>query len=176
MTIWFDSDGVLCNLTKHISEVEGYECPLHWYLNYTKATGDPSFNTVIRKHVANDLFYNCPPMDNYEKIKVLIQGLKNRGYSCKVLTSVLDYDYSDLVAEQKHRWFKKHFSNVFDEVVTVKGSKEKINYIKDGDILIDDYVKTKKQFEDSNKSNQFILYTNFDKLVYDLDKLDIFNK
>ncbi len=164
VTIYIDLDGVMVDLAKGLSLLEGYDDPVLWFMHSQEAHGALSFSNVIKKHIDDDVFVNLPPMPYFEEMKKLIYIMKNKGYNVKVLSSCMDTSFSDKIKEQKIKWVSNHLNGYInrDDIHIVRGSSLKIDYIKDENTyLIDDYVKTQKQFIESGLGDQFIFYKSF---------------
>ena len=171
---WFDMDGVLADLSKGLSQADGYEDPILWFIH--QDNDKLTFPKAIERNINNgfEIFAELPPMPSFLKMKVLMRSLISKGYTINILSSSMDQSYSDKIDTQKRKWCKKHLSDItLGEIVIVKGSKLKIGHIKEGDILIDDYNKTQQAFIDKGIEDQFFLYIGFDKLISDLLKRKI---
>lgn len=171
-SVIFDLDGVLADLIKGLAARDGYDEPTAWFINNIKdVAGDVLIFKSIENHVHSGLFRNLPTMPYHNEVKKLISALYNNGHQIKILTSCMDHEYSDIIANDKREWIKTHFADVyhcFKQIDVVKGSKLKINYVDKHEILIDDYTKTQQQFIEHGKGDQFILYKGFDDCVKQL--------
>lgn len=171
-TIWFDMDGVLVDLSKGLSLADGYEDPVLWFIH--QDNGKLTFPLAIERHIDDEIFKYLPAMPSFLRMKVLMRGLINRGYTVNILSSSMDQPYSDKIAKQKREWCMLNLLDVaINEVVIVKGSKLKVDYIKEGDILIDDYINTWGEFKKRGIEDRFVLFTNFNKVVSQLFELKI---
>lgn len=83
----------------------------------------------------------------------LIENIKEN-YNLKVLTWTAKNStkkYHEQVATTKEEWIKKHFSNLFSEVIVLPYGTNKANYLAKGDILIDDDYNNLKECRKKNK-------------------------
>ena len=172
----FDMDGVLVDLSKGLSQLDGFDDPVMWYMHKYSTDGNALYIKSIERHLESECFYKCPPMPRYEEMKNLIEDLLTKDYKINILSSCMDKPYSDIIVEQKINWLKTHYNDYFkyfNEVNIVRGSQLKINYICDQSLLIDDYHKTHNSFIENGKGHQFILYKNFDDCKQKLNELNI---
>lgn len=175
-TIIYDLDGTLADLSKGLAKLEGYDDPVAWYLRNEVDYGKYVYPKVIEKHIDNGCFADLPPMPNFDKHILLMETFKSYGYKIKILSSCMDYDYSDKIKDQKITWVKKHLANLVndEDIHIVRNSSSKINYITDSQTyLIDDYSKIRNQFIENGLGDQFILYKNFYDCVQQLKSKDI---
>ena len=163
VTLVWDMDGVLADLSNGLAKLEGYDDPVLWYIHNYEIHGDYVYPKVIEKYLDQGCFENLPPMPNHNQVKALMMQLKANGVNQRVLSSCMDYDYSDEITRQKLAWLDKMFTGMFtrSEIDIVRGSSKKIEYIQDGYILIDDYTRTQKTFIENGMGDQFIFYKNF---------------
>lgn len=175
-TICFDLDGVMVDLSKGLAKIEGYDDPVLWYLHNEKDYGKYVFPKVIEKHIDNGCFENLPPMPNFDQQVQLIDIFNKLGYTVKIISSCMDYDYSDKIKDQKITWVKNHLGDLIniDNIHIVRDSAKKIEYINDENTyLIDDYLKTRSQFIENGLGDQFIFYKNFYDCVEQLKSKNI---
>jgi len=132
-TINFDMDGVLVDLSKNLAKLDGYDEPVLWYLHKFEDDGKYVYPKVIEKHIDNGCFADLPPMPNFDNHVLLMETFKSYGYKIKILSSCMDYDYSDKIKDQKITWVKKHLGNLVndEDIHIVLNSSSKINYITD---------------------------------------------
>lgn len=175
--IIFDMDEVLVNLSQHLAKLDGYDSQVLWYIHKFETDGYNTYPKSIERHLeSSKCFENCPPMPYYESMKKLIRRLYDKGFKISILSSCMDKDYSDEITRQKNVWLRKYYADemhMFNEINIVRGSSLKINYVDENSILIDDYLKTQKSFIESGMGDQFILYTEFEKLLDDLTERNI---
>lgn len=176
-TIVFDLDGTLADLSLLLAKYEGYDDPVLWYMDNVEEHGGLIYVQAIKKHIDNGLFAELPAMPYHQKMKNNMYALKENGYNLEILTSCMNYDFSHKIAEQKKYWVEKNFPNLFtrEQVNIVTNSSHKINYITDGKLLIDDYIKIEKQFIEAGKGDQFIRYKNYHQTMKELNqKIGVF--
>lgn len=127
MTIYFDMDGTLGDF---------YAVP-HW-LDYLLAENPFPYQ-------------QAKPRFNFSAFARLLHKLQNNGYSIGVLSWLSKSgsdSYNDIVTNVKKKWLAKHLPSVdFDEVIIIPYGTPKENYAKNGDILFDDEIKNRKNWE-----------------------------
>jgi len=126
MTIYFDVDGVLRNLTK---EVLGRE-PKTWN-DIENEEGENLFDLISEELW---LLLKAPPTEYVEVVKELS--------SISILSSQPGFwrKWTD-------KWLDKHFPDTLVEVNYVAKPEKKLEFLKEEDILIDDYPL----FEDNSQ-------------------------
>lgn len=171
--IWTDLDGVLVGLVETLSYFDGYNCPLIWMNTHIIDwnSSDPqesmknNFRDSIFRNVPKEVFVDAKKAHDMGELMLLYNILKTEGYKIKILSSCMDNELSDMIKDQKMKWIYKYLLkdygiDFFDEIVICRGSSEKIKYLGENDLLIDDYEKT------YNKNpEQIILHRNFDDTV-----------
>lgn len=174
--IYFDMDGVLVDLSKHLAKLDGYDDPVLWFLHKSENDGKYTFPKCVERHIDDNCFSDCPPMPYYDEMKKLIRFLFSKGYKISILSSCMDQPYSDKIIRQKTEWLQKYYAeefHMFNSINIVRGSKLKIKYIGEKALLIDDYLKTQKTFIENGMGDQFVSYKNFNDLIEQLIEKDI---
>lgn len=172
----FDMDGVLVDLSKNLATLDGYDDPVLWYIHKFEQDGRYLYPKSIERHIDKRCFETCPPMPYYDEMKKLMKHLFSKGYKINILSSCMDQEYSNEIVKQKINWLHKYYSEemkLFNQVNIVRGSSLKLNYIDENSILIDDYTKTHNTFIENGMGDKFILYTNFNDCIDQLNEKEI---
>lgn len=178
-TVYSDLDGTIYDFYGAINKIHGFDCGyrLSEHINFKF---NMSVQTYIKlnfeKLIDNGLFDIGGILGDADKYLSLIKDkCKNRKYSLKVL-GALPYNskYSEQIQASKIGWLKrKGLIHLFDDLIFVNGSNDKILYCSQNTILIDDYHKTQSQF---NKDKlPFILHRNWTDSYTEVSKFLSFN-
>lgn len=171
-TIKFDLDSTLADLTTGLSRRDGFEDSVMWYLDKVKIHGDLTYVNTIEKYIDENIFAELPVMPFHQQMKSNMIALKENGYKLQILTSAMNYDFSNKIAEQKRYWVQDKFQGIFnsDDIIIVSNSSHKIDHMTDECILIDDYIKIQNQFIEAGKGDQFIRYLNYNQTMKELNQ------
>ena len=93
--------------------------------------------------------------DNF--ISILIQ-LKEKGYKLGIiswLSKNATKEYQNKVRSAKTRYIKKYFSNIFDEIHIIQYGKNKSQYCKENDILFDDELNNRSNWNEKDTNNNY---------------------
>lgn len=167
-TVYFDMDGVLVDLVKSCALAEGYECVRAYHDEYSHRKD--YIGKTLEKYI-DTVFLSAPTMYNFMGLVSVMANLKRKGYTVKILSAIHECPNVDIIAEQKREWLRMFVLPYVrvDEIIFSKGSCDKVNYGSMDSVLIDDYKKTQKQFDE--KGYPFILHRNFSDTVAELREL-----
>lgn len=164
-TIYIDLDGTIYDFHGAINKIHGFDCSYR-LTEYIKEKHNLDMKDYIKlnfeKLIDNGLFDIGNVLGDASKYLPLIKDkCKNRNVSLKVLGALpYNSEFSEQIKTSKIDWLKRNnLYNIFDEVIFVNGSKDKILHCSHNDILIDDYYKTESLFNE--KGCPFILHRNW---------------
>lgn len=163
--IYFDMDGVLADFEKGVREICGIDA---YSLNVRRPAGyDELLWAKVREA---DHFYDR--LELLPGAKEMFDAVRSAyGDRCEILTGIpKPYKGVKTAAEDKISWMRRLLSE--DIVMNIVYREEKKNYCKGPDhILIDDMVKTIKQWDDLGGTG--ILHVNSEETMKQLKKLNI---
>ena len=127
--VYFDMDGVLADFDGYYSQVIGDRLPDGSAI-WSRVAQYPSF------------FLDLPVMPGARELWAVVPPEK-RG-----ILSAVPYSIEN-GADHKRRWLEKHFAVSGDNVILVRGRKNKAKYAKPGYILIDDRADNIREWEEA---------------------------
>lgn len=166
-----DLDGVMYDLLRSLSHLDGYECVGKWY-----GSQDQSVDFVglsLGKHINNNCFQDGYAMSGLDKMLLMCRDLRGIGYEVNVLSSVGKDEHYDstVAANQKRNWLSSAVDFEFDNIYMVRGSKVKLEYAGADTVLIDDYDATKARYEAINAP--FVHYLSADQSIDQMREMGI---
>lgn len=151
--LFLDCDGVLADFNTGSTAIFGMSPS-----EFEDTHGTPHFWYRLEHH--RDFYANLPKMKDAH---ALVFGSITLGYRPKILTAVPQGNWAE---PQKRTWGYKHFPYL--EMLCCV-AKDKCNYAKPGDILIDDYLKYRSLWEDAG--GIFIHHTSAAQSLIELKKV-----
>ena len=144
-TIFLDLDGVMFDFEKYFEEYFGVR---------HDTFDDPEMWKMIHEH--GSFFRNLPLMPG---AKEFFDWLMTLGYNVQILTGCPRQNFT-IAATDKKKAVRQHLSADI-QVLTVIGGKNKFVFLNQpGDILIDDFTKNLKPWEDAGGVG--VHHTNFE--------------
>lgn len=148
MRLFLDCDGVLAHFDQLAEQIFGMHPR-----KFENEHGSEKFWNILRGY--GTFYRDLPLMPDAKK---LYEGVKHLNPT--ILTGCPEGGWSQ---RQKVEWAKEHFPGV--PIITCR-SKNKVKFMKPGDVLIDDYPKYKHIWE--NAGGIFILYRDADQALAEL--------
>lgn len=171
-----DIDGVLYDYAAQMASMDGFKYQGRWF-EYIQNNGynlHDYMRVKFEEYAEHGLFLNGKPCDGAHDLVSMLTLLKNK-YNLKLnILGALPYDksYSNTVRCHKVSFLKTYgLWDKFDEVIFVNGSRSKTDYANSQSILIDDYPRTKKRFDDLNAP--MVLYRNPSDTMKELEKFGL---
>lgn len=132
LKVVFDRDGVLNELNQKVAETVGVLYDLFKTYNITENThfSEDVRTAIYRCYKDPQIFADVPPAKGVEEIA----RLKN---DKRVYLVVHSLSYSDVIANVKKEWDKKHGIDFFDEYMDCCGEQKEM---KDAFILVEDCI------------------------------------
>lgn len=90
---------------------------------------------------------------DYDNFVSILTQLKEKGYKLGIiswLSKNATKEYQNKVRSAKTRYIKKYFSNIFDEIHIIQYGKNKSQYCKENDILFDDELNNRSNWNEKN--------------------------
>lgn len=168
-----DSDGVLYNLTDHLSYMDGYSYQQYWIdkANERGMKLSDYYSERMNDHIPNGLFLHGRPMVDAERLLDHVYDIKMKtGVKLVCLTAgPHGHPQFDIVERDKKQWFKDiGFDKYFDEIIVTDGSHGKLEHSSEKSILIDDHTGSQRRFKEKNFP--FILHRNTKQTIEELKK------
>lgn len=172
-TLNVDIDGVLYDFTAQMALMDGFKYQGRWFEHIQNQ------NMKLHEYIAlkfdeyaqNGLFLHGKVCDGAHELVSVLSLLKSK-YNLQLnILGALPYDkpYGNTVRCHKISFLKSNgLWDKFDDIIFVEGSKSKLQYANDTSILIDDYPRTKKRFDELNAP--MVLYKNPESTILELKK------
>ena len=179
-TIYVDLDGVLYDFIGAVANIDGYSYQGRWfeYLLKNNFEYQPYIWDNFDKFVDSKVFLTGEMLPD---AKYLLNELVTIAENCDIQLVLLgalsekSNKHSDIL-EQKIEWLNyKRFmdavsiADLFDDVIFVDGSKDKIKYAGPDSILIDDFDRTQTQYQEAGFP--FILHRNAQSTIDQLNTI-----
>jgi 5'(3')-deoxyribonucleotidase len=152
--IYLDCDGVLANFDLHFEHLFGHP-PKHFEEHF----GSKEFWYKIRS-AKPGFFRHIPLMSDAMKLFHSVESLRP-----VILTGT---PFGGWAEGQKLGWAREFFPSI---PMVCCPSKDKVNYCKPGDILIDDWDKYKTKWEDVG--GIFLIHTSAEDTIATLTNMDV---
>lgn len=135
INLYLDLDGVMAGFDEHFIE--------YFKVNHKEELNDAQLWELINSYP--DFFLNLPVMQG---AKEFFSTLSAWFPDLTILTACPKTNYA-IVAKQKRQWVQKHLGDY--RVLPVLGGRNKALFMhKPGDVLIDDFEKNIKSWNDNN--------------------------
>jgi hypothetical protein len=157
LTLYLDLDGVLADFDK----AAGYHLGTNNIYKYEFVWGQAKFWEKLS--AADDFFSDLEPTVDCADLIDAVAHLD------PIILTALPYTNADVVAEQKRDWVQFHLGQGY-EVITCQ-TKDKPNYCKPGDILIDDRAVNRDAW--LAKGGTYIIHTTAERTIGTLQALGI---
>ncbi len=151
MRLFLDCDGVLADFDRLATKIFGM-----YPRKFEVMHGTSKFWSILKKY--DNFYYHLPLMPD---AKLLFNSVKYLNPT--ILTGCPRGNWAE---EQKIKWAEKYFPGT--PIITCK-SKDKVNYMSAGDIIIDDWPKYMCKWKDAG--GHFILCTSASQALNDLSFL-----